>query len=147
MRILVHVDDFACTFNDRDFYDRIYAAMQEQFVITDYGRDITRFVGVCVEKTCEAHYRLHQKPYIEQVLERLNLSDIRHASSPERSGTEARLTPYEGEQRAAEREFMASVPYKEAVSALFYLSRSSRFDIAHAVGQVARFMDRPCHRH
>jgi len=81
MRILVHVDDFACTFNDRALYDRIYAVMQERFVITDYGGgDITRFVGVCVEKTCEGHYRLHQKPYIEQVLERLNLSDmiIRH---------------------------------------------------------------------
>ena len=148
MRILVHVDDFACTFNDRALYDRIYAAMQARFVITDYGGgDITRFVGVCVEKTSEGHYRLHQKPYIEQVLERLNLADIKHASSPERAGTEARLTPYEGELGAAEREFMTSVPYKEAVSALFYLSRSTRFDIAHAVGQVARFMDRPCHRH
>ena len=88
MRILVHVDNFACTFNDRALYDRIYAAMQERFVITDYGGgDITRFVGVCVEKTCEGHYRLHQKPYIEQVLQRLNLSDIRHASLPGRSGT------------------------------------------------------------
>ena len=48
---------------------------------------------------------------------------------------------------SSESEFMASIPYKEAVSALFYFSRSTRFDITHAVGQVARFMDRPCRRH
>ena len=148
LKILVHVDDFACTFNDRGIYDRVFAQMQAKFKITDYGGGpITRFVGVCVERTPEGHYRLHQSPYITQVLDRLGLTDCKHALSPERAGTEARLAPYEGELSAAEKSFMAAVPYKEAVGALFYLARSTRFDIAHACGQVARFMDRPCAKH
>ena len=148
LKVLVHVDDFACTFNDRSLYNRIFKEMQSRFKITDYGGGpITRFVGICVEKTSAGYYRLHQKQYIEQVLDRLGITDIKHALSPERAGTEARLTPYEGELSGAERDFMEAVPYKEAVGALFYLARSTRFDIAHACGQVARFMDRPCARH
>ncbi len=130
LKVLVHVDDFAVAFNDRSLYNRIFKKMQSKFKITDYGGGpITRFVGICVEKTPEGHYRLHQRQYIEQVLDRLGLTDIKHASSPERAGTEARLAPYEGELGEAEREFMAAVPYKEAVGALFYMARSTRFDI------------------
>lgn len=79
LKILVHVDDFACTFNDRGIYDRVFAQMQAKFKITDYGGGpITRFVGVCVERTPEGHYRLHQSPYITQVLDRLGLTDCKH---------------------------------------------------------------------
>jgi hypothetical protein len=63
------------------------------------------------------------------VLERLNLCIITRKVW-DRGET---YPPYEGELGAAKREFMASVPYKEAVSSLFYLSRSTRFDIAQGL--------------
>ena len=65
MRVLTHVDDLAVFFNDRKLYDKVFAAMQAKFKITDYGgAPISRFVGVCVDRTDEGYYRLHQKPYI-----------------------------------------------------------------------------------
>ena len=144
MKILVHVDDFAVTLNDRALYDKIFAHMQARFRITDYGGAvISRFVGICVERTAEGYYRLHQEPYLEQVLARLGLEDIKHAASPERGGTKAKLQPLAAELTPPEQEFMAAVPYREAVGALFYLARATRPDIAHAAGQVARFMANP----
>lgn len=144
LKVLVHVDDFACTFNDRRLYDDIFAQMQGRFKITDYGGGpITRFIGVCVERTDEGHYRLHQKQYIDQILSRLRLSGVRHAASPERGGTASKLRPQVGPLSVAEAEFMKRIPYREAVGALFYLARSTRWDISHACGQVARFMSNP----
>jgi hypothetical protein len=118
--------------------------MQNRFKITDYGGGpITKFIGICVEKTAEGYYRLHQEPYIDKVLERLGLEKVRHAASPERGGTAAKLQPQRGQMSPAEAAYMQGKPYKEAVGALFYLARSTRWDISHACGQVARFMDKP----
>jgi hypothetical protein len=146
VRILVHVDDFAVFFNDRGLYDKVFRAMQQRFRITDYGGGpIRKFVGVCVERTSAGFYRLHQKPYIEEILKRLGLDTAKHALSPERVGTAGKLrmrslTP-------AEAEYMQDVPFKESVGALFYLCRGTRFDIAHSVSEVARFMENPAPEH
>ena len=144
LKVLVHVDDFACTFNDKRLYDRVFAAMQIRFKITDYGGGpITKFIGICVEKTTEGFYRLHQGPYIDSVLERLGLDQVKHSASPERGGTAAKLRPQRGPMSPEDQAFMKGVPYKEAVGALFYLARSTRWDICHACSQVARFMEKP----
>ena len=145
-KILVHCDDFAITYNDRSLYDDLFAAMRARFKITDYGGGpIRRFVGVCVERTPEGYYRLHQLPYIEEILSRLHLSNCKHARSPERPGTAGKLRLRS--LSPAEMEYMATVPYREAVGALFYVSRCTRFDIAHAVSEVARFMGSPAPEH
>ena len=146
MKVLVHADDFCCTFNDRALYDTVFAGMKARFRMTDYGGGpITRFVGVCVERTAAGHYRLHQGPYIEEILLRLGIVEGRHARSPERPGTAAKLRSRT--LSISETEFMQSVPYRESVGALFYLCRGTRFDIAHAVSEVARFMERPAPEH
>jgi hypothetical protein len=38
---------------------------------------------------------------------------------------------------------MASVPYREAVGALWYIARGTRFDLFRACQEVARFVDNP----
>jgi hypothetical protein len=48
---------------------------------------------------------------------------------------------------AAEEKFMQGVPYSEAVGALHYVTRATRPDIAHSVGQVARFVSNPSPDH
>ena len=147
MRILVHVDDFACTFTSRELYNKVFGAMQKQFNITDYGaKPIERFLGICVEKTPDGKYRLHQQPYINEILCRLNMQDCKPAATPERVGTSAKLRPT-GSLTTSEEKFMQKIPYREAVGALFYLCRGTRFDITHAVSEVARFMSNPSPQH
>ena len=42
MKLLIHVDDFAITYNDRAMYDEVFAAMQTQFKMTDFGLQSVR---------------------------------------------------------------------------------------------------------
>ena len=146
MRVLCHVDDFAVTFTSQALYDRVFAGMQARFEITDYdGLPMDKFLGVCVERRADATVHMHQKPYIDDLLERLNMTGVAAAKSPASPGTGARLRRRELSE--ADRELMAAVPYKEAVGALFYLARCTRVDIAHACSQVAMFMADPAPEH
>ena len=146
MRVLCHVDDFAVTFTSEALYARVVAGMVDRFKITDYGgRPITKFLGVCVERDDLGHIRLHQGPYIDELLDRLGLTNALPASSPLRPGSKERLRAVP--MSPAEKEFMSTVPYREAVGALFYLARCTRFDISHAASQVAVFMENPAPVH
>ena len=147
VKCLTHVDDICVTFRGRGLYDEVFAAMRAQFDITDYGGgELDRFLGVGVSRGEDGSYLLSQEAYIDEVLERLGLSGCASAASPEAPGTRAKLEPV-GQLSPAEVGFMRDVPYKAAVGALFYLSRATRFDIVHAVGQVARFMAHPGPQH
>ena len=146
MRVLCHVDDFAVTFTSQSLYDRVFSGMVDRFKLTDYeGEPLSKFLGICMERDDAGRIRLHQGPYIDELLDRLGMAEAQPARSPERPGSKNRLRPTE--MTAAERDFMATVPYKEAVGALFYLARCTRFDIAHATSQVAAFMADPAPVH
>ena len=72
--------------------------MKGRFRITDCGGgEISRFVGICVDRTVEGFYRLHQQPYLDEVIVRLGLDDAKHARYPERGGSKAKLKPLEDE--------------------------------------------------
>jgi hypothetical protein len=147
MKLLVHVDDFAITYNDRKLYDEVFAAMQLQFKMTDFGGgELERFLGIEIERAADSAVRLHQGPYLDELFSRLQVQGT--ARSPEAAGSKRRLRPAPLPLSEADARLMADFDYKGAVAALFYVARATRPDIAHAVSQVARFMDRPgpCHR-
>ena len=142
MKLLIHVDDFAITYNDRALYDEVYKAMQAEFKITDFGGGaLERFLGVEVEHSDDHSIRLHQGPYLDELFARLNITGS--AQSPEAAGSKRRLRPAKFPLSTADTRLLADFDYKGAVAALFYVARATRPDIAHAVSQVARFMARP----
>ena len=143
MKLLIHVDDFAITYNDRSLYDEVFKAMQAQFKITDFGGgQLERFLGVEIEYDVkDDSIRLHQGPYLTELFARLQIDGS--AQSPEAAGSQRRLRPATFPLNDADTNLLAAFDYKGAVAALFYIARATRPDIAHAVSQVARFMDRP----
>lgn len=144
LKILTHVDDFAVTFNDRGLYDRVFAYMSSIFKITDYGgAAISHYVGIAVRRRIDGAYELSQTGYIDEVLDRLGLANGAQAQSPEATGSGAKLRPLDSPLSPAEAAFMASVPYREAVGALWYIARGTRFDLFRACQEVARFVDNP----
>jgi hypothetical protein len=147
IKLLVHVDDFAITYNDRALYDQIFAAMKKEFQIKDFGGgELERFLGIEIEHNADSSIRLHQGPYLDDLFSRLHVDGT--ARSPEAAGSKRRLRPAQLPLSESDARLMSGFDYKGAVAALFYVARATRPDIAHSVSQVARFMDRPgpCHR-
>ena len=144
MRILTHVDDFAVSYNSDALYDLIFGLMCESFKITDYGRKpISLYCGIAVSRSPDGAYTLSQTAYIREVLERLGVQPGQAASSPERTGGAAKLQPLSGPLSPADAAFMQQVPYREAVGAVWYIARATRFDIFRATQEVARFVANP----
>jgi hypothetical protein len=111
--------------------------------MTDFGGGpLKRFLGVEIEQdTSDNSIRLHQGPYLDELFTRLNITGS--ATSPEEHGDHHRLKPAPQPLNQIDKDLLAAHDYKGAVAALFYIARATRPDIVHAVGQVARFMDRP----
>jgi hypothetical protein len=146
--VLTHVDDFAVFHTDPALYARIFARMREVFIggFKDLG-PLHKFLGIIIERRPQGGFRVHQAPKIKALLERLGLGDVALASSPAKAGTKDKLHPLLEPLSEEDALFMAAVPYKEAVGALFYICRASRWDISHACSQVARFMANPGPKH
>jgi hypothetical protein len=146
MKLLVHVDDFAVTYNSVSLYSRIFSALQQDFKINDEG-PLDLFLGLAVVRDIHGVYSLHQQAYIEELLERLGLDTAPLANSPMLGGSSgklrARATPLTPDETA----FMKLCPYREAVGALLWLTRGTRPDVAYAVQQVARHMATPAPEH
>ena len=148
MRVLVHVDDFCVTYTDPALYTRVLHLMQATFKggFKDLGT-LHHFLGIVVEPRLDGGFRLHQGPKIKELLTRLQFEDIPFARSPEKSGTKEKLRKRRGTASTDEKLMMSQLPYKQAVGALFYLTRATRWDISHAASQVAKFMADPTPLH
>jgi len=143
-RILTHCDDFAVTFNSQALYNTIFSKMKSIFKITDYGAaPITFYCGLGVHRAADGSYELSQEAYIRDVLARFGMTDCKDADSPEATGPKARLRPLSEPLSPADAAFMATVPYREAVGAVWYIARATRFDIFRATQEVARFVSNP----
>lgn len=148
VKLDTHVDDFCVSSNSRPFYAYVFQHMTTAFDITDYGGALIKhFLGVGVTKMEDGSYELNQTAYIVDLLDRLDLTNsagyAHGALSPERPGAPGKLRALSSPLSAADAAFMVAVPYRSSVGALFYLSRLTRPDIAHAAQQVARFVDNP----
>jgi hypothetical protein len=142
--VLTHVDDFAVFYTDPVLYARIFARMRAVFIggFKDLG-PLHKFLGIIIEPRKEGGFRVHQAPKIKELLQRLGLEDVAFAASPAKAGTHHKLHALTEPLSEEDELFMDGVPYKEAVGALFYICRASRWDISHACSQVARFMAKP----
>ena len=149
LRILLHIDDFCVTSSCNMLYDEVFNDMCSVFKLTDYdGAELSHYLGVAVRRV-EGNIQLSQTSYIEELLERLGMQHCAGAASPAAPGSAGKLVKREDDNplTPVEEAMMASVPYKTAVCSLFYIARATRPELAHSVGQVARFMENPCPEH
>jgi hypothetical protein len=148
MRVLTQVDDFCVTHNSPPLYNLIFNRMKTNFRITDYDRaPITFFCGIGVHRAPDSSVEISQEGYIRELLARFNMTGCKPADSPERTGAHAKLRALRRELTTAEATFMQSVPYREAVGALWYIARATRFDIFRATQELAHHVANPAPEH
>jgi len=86
-----------------------------------------------------------QQAYINQLLKRFNLQDVKPATTPLSSGV--CLTQDDCPTTDEEKKDMANVPYTSLIRALMYAAIGTRPDIAFAVGALSRFLSNPSRQH
>ena len=88
---------------------------------------------------------MSQEQYIENVLERFNMSQAKVVSSL--LASHFKLSSKHSPSTDKENEDMRRVSYASVVGSLMYAMVCTRLDIAYAVGVVSRFLSNPGRQH
>lgn len=134
--ICLYVDDLLVTGNNSKDIDEFKKKMMAEFQMTDLGI-LTYFLGMEFKATSKGII-LHQKKYLQEVLERFQMSNYNAAITPADCGIKL--------SRDQDEKAVDHTLYKQIVGCLRYIC-NSRPDIAYSVGLISRFMDDPKSSH
>jgi hypothetical protein len=129
------VDDIVLTASSPQLLQRIIAALQQEFSMTDMG-PLHHFLGLSVERRADGLF-LAQKQYMLDILDRAGMSACKPCSTP--VDTQAKLSA-DGVPVADPTQF------RSIAGALQYLT-FTRPDIAYAVQQICLHMHDPKEPH
>jgi hypothetical protein len=140
--MLVYVDDAILLGPMREGINAVMKLLHSQFSIEDEG-EISDYPGVKVTKNQNGTITLTQPHLIQSILSDLHLLDNKQATS----GTLPALTTKILHPDAEGTPFDNSFHYRSVIGKLNFLEKSTRPEIAYAVHQCARFVERPTKLH
>lgn len=130
MIIAIYVDDGLIMGNNEKEIKQFLKKLEKEFDIT-IEDELSNFIGIEI-KTTEDGIEIKQEKYIENVLEKYDMTESKPMS-----------TPIEIKQMMTnDQEKEQKFPYRESVGSLLYASNKTRPDIAYAVGYESRFADK-----
>lgn len=130
--LALFVDDDIIAAKSTDSISCVVQALRGAYDIT-LG-DTSMFAGMQIDRDrVEKSIFLHQRMYLESVINKFGMIDARTVSVP--ADPHSYLQPANGEQ-----DCKLKVPFREAVGSLTFLTVVSRPDIAFAVNVVSRYL-------
>lgn len=130
--ILVYVDDMILTGNDEEFMESVKLELMKKFEIKEEGEP-QRFLGLEVERDkTQKIITLNQTKYIENVTKRF-LKNVKKTATP--METNLKLVYNKSEKK--------SLPFRELIGALSYISHGTRPDVMFSVNYLSRFQSSP----
>ncbi|GMI79054.1 hypothetical protein HRI_001574700 [Hibiscus trionum] len=140
--LLLYVDDMLIASKSQQEIDKLKAQLNQEFEMKDLG-EAKKILGMEISRDRRrGKLCLTQKQYLKKVLQCFGMNEsTKHVSTPLASHLKlsSQLSPKTDE----EREYMAKVPYANAVGSLMYAMVCTRPDISQAVGVVSRYMHDP----
>ena len=140
--LLLYVDDMLIASKSQNEIDKLKAQLNQEFEMKDLG-EAKKILGMEISRDRpRGKLCLNQKQYLKKVLQCFGVNEnTKHVSTPLASHLKlsAQLSP----KTEDEREYMAKVPYANAVGSLMYAMVCTRPDISQAVGVVSRYMHDP----
>ena len=140
--LLLYVDDMLIASQSQMEIDKLKAQLNQEFEMKDLGK-AKKILGIEISRDrTRGKLCLTQKQYLKKVLQRFGMTEnSKPVSTPlaPHLKISAQLSPKNDE----EREYMAKVPYANAVGSLMYAMVCTRPDISQAVGVVSRYMHDP----
>ena len=144
--LLLYVDDMLIASKDQGEIEKLKSHLSREFEMKDLG-EAKKILGMEISRDRRlGRLYLTQKEYLSKVLKRFGMNEkTKPVSTPlaPHFKFSASLSP----KNDAEREYMAKVPYANAVGSLMYAMVCTRPDISQAVGVVSRYMHDPGKEH
>lgn len=132
--LALFVDDGLIAAKNHSSLYKILDILKESFEITVGNTDT--FVGLQIKRDRkEKKLLVHQEAYTKRLIDKFGMKDAKSISIP--ADTHTVLQPIEDEFVPRE-----NVPYREAVGSLLFLATATRPDIAFAVNQVSRYLEK-----
>ena len=145
MIVIIYVDDLVILSSDVEMIIELKVSLERKFEMSDLG-ELHFFLGVHFREGWRSRtITIHQRSYIESILERFGMVDCKPIATPLNAKTSLpKLSDEEHEEHLHE---MKDVSYQEAVGSLMYAMVVTRPDLAFAVSVVSRYMSNPCPMH
>lgn len=134
--IIIYVDDGLIFCSNQEILNLVIEALKTNFCVRIL--DLNYFVGLEIVKS-EYAIRITQKRYVEQIIQRFNMSDAHSCSTPVDPNVSLTNCNNDGET--------VNFPFREAVGSLLFLASVSRPDISFAVNLVCRYVNNPSIEH
>ena len=129
--LLFHVDDGLWVAETLKILQEDLSKMSENLPMQDLGQP-RKFLGLIIEKIDRHNLKIHQKPYITQMLQNFGME-----------GARTYPTPAITERLKKDGISAGGVPYRNAIGALLWPAVMTRPDIFYSVIQVAKYCERP----
>ena len=137
--IAAYVDDLLILAPTLGRINEIKAMLSYEFQMSDLG-ECKLYLGMTVDRT-EQGIKIHHRRYIEEVLDRFDLHNIRKYATPMEVCTKLKLDKDPGANACDKKQ------YQEMVGCLNYIATTIRFDIANSTSIVSRFTSSPNMQH
>jgi hypothetical protein len=129
--IALYVDDFRCAFDSSDERAAFKKSFESVFPIKELSGEY--YLGMmCIHDRVNGTMSVSHEAYIDNMLERFNMSDCHPVSTPSAPGTKlpklAESDPVDAEA--------ALFPYRQVVGALLWLARCTFPEMLYSVNQL-----------
>ena len=138
--LVLYVDDMLLVGNDKEIIQDLNTQLSSKFDMKDLGA-ANYILGMEIKRDREKRkLSLNQRKYVEKILQRFNMQDSKSAKVPIPVGVKLSTKQYPKTQE--EEDDTSVVPYVSAIGSMMYAMVYTRPDIAHAVGELSRFMSK-----
>ena len=139
--IPVFVDDMTIAAKDKLSIQWVKDELAKRFTLHDMG-PTNWLLGVHIQRDrSKRSITLSQRQYILDMLDRYGFANCSPVKTPMDAGT--RLSTSQSPQTQEDHDYMARIPYFNAVGALMWLAIATRPDILYAVGVLCRCNSNP----
>ncbi|CAA0811530.1 Uncharacterized mitochondrial protein AtMg00810 [Striga hermonthica] len=143
--LLLYVDDMLIAANNMSDIIDLKDLLSQEFEMKDLGV-AKKILGMEIRgDRGSKKLWLSQKSYVEKVLQRFGMNEAKPLGTP--LANHFKLSVYMCPKSNKETQDMVEIPYASVVGCLMYAMVCTRPDLAHAVGQVCKYMSRPGKQH
>jgi hypothetical protein len=134
--LLLYVDDIIIASNWEEKLIEVVNGLKKAYSIKELG-EAKHFLGMKIQRRSNG-ILVNQEKFVKELLRRFELENV-----------PPRHTPLDSKEMFVESALPVeeSIPYRQVVGALLYLSTCTRPDISFAVAQAAKFASKPTKQH